>query len=215
MIQYVAQSDIAMLLFIVALITLVVVRLIFARLGLYSVAKRRGLRHPWLAWLPLGNQYMLGKISDQYQEKVQGRRTHRCWVVTLLGSLSWIGQLVTAFLILLMLLSVLIMVFAAVFSLGLIFLNNSLEDLFGDLLEPFIAMCIIGIASAGGTILRYMALYDLYRSCNPGAAKVFLIMSIIFSVAEPFFIFSCRNMDEGMPSALRIPLQVYDLPTEP
>lgn len=28
---------------------------IFESLGLYTIAKRRGIRHPWLSWVPLGN----------------------------------------------------------------------------------------------------------------------------------------------------------------
>lgn len=170
---------------------------ILPRVGLYTIAKRRRIRCPWVAWLPLGNQDMLGKISDQYQEKVRGRRTHRCWTVPLLGCLSWIGQLVTTFLILLMLLYVLIMVFAAVFSLGLIFLNNSLEDLFGDLREPFVAMCIIGIVSACGMIMRYMALYDLYRSTTVYTTK-FLVLSILIPATEPVFIFLCKDPEPGV-----------------
>ena len=170
---------------------------IFPRVGLYTIAKRRHIRRPWVAWLPLGNQYMLGKISDQYQEKVRGRRTHRCWAVPVLGCLSWIGQLVATFLILLMLLYVLIMMFAAVGSLGLIFLNNRLEDLFGDLREPFVAMCIIGIVSSCGMIIRYMALYDLYRSTTVHRTK-FLVLSILFPVTEPAFIFLCKDPEPGV-----------------
>ena len=36
-------------------------------LGLYTIAERRGIRNPWLAWVPVANMWVLGSISDQYQ----------------------------------------------------------------------------------------------------------------------------------------------------
>ena len=47
-------------------------------LGLYTIANRRGISNPWLAWLPVGNMWILGSIADQYQyaanHKVRNRR---------------------------------------------------------------------------------------------------------------------------------------------
>ena len=34
-------------------------------LGVYTIAKRRGIRKPWLSWIPVGNLWILGSISDQ------------------------------------------------------------------------------------------------------------------------------------------------------
>ena len=44
-----------------------------------------------------------------------------------------------------------------------------------------------------------MALYDVYTSCTPQNNVVFLVLSILFSVTEPFFLFFNRNRDDGMP----------------
>ena len=47
-------------------------------LSLYSLAKRREINKPWLAWIPLANAWILGSLSDLYQyvvkRKVQSRR---------------------------------------------------------------------------------------------------------------------------------------------
>ena len=51
------------LLLLVASVTMYVLQ----SLGAYTVAKRRGIHHPWLAWLPIGNVWIWGSISDQYQ----------------------------------------------------------------------------------------------------------------------------------------------------
>ena len=63
---------------------------------------------------------------------------------------------------------------------------------------------LISILSIVLAVFRFMALYDLYSSCIPGSNVLFLVLSIIFSFTEPFFIFACRNRDDGMP-----PRRVY------
>ena len=34
-------------------------------LSLYTIANRRGIRNPWLAWIPVGSSWTIGCISDQ------------------------------------------------------------------------------------------------------------------------------------------------------
>ena len=39
--------------------------------ALYTIAQRRGINKPWLAWIPVVNVWILGSISDQYQYVVK------------------------------------------------------------------------------------------------------------------------------------------------
>jgi len=57
---------------------------------------------------------------------------------------------------------------------------------------------LMGVAIASA-VFRFMALYDLYTSCDPRNSVIYLVLSILFPVTEPFFIFFNRNRDEGMP----------------
>ena len=45
--------------------------------GLYTIANRRGIRNSWLAWVPVGNMWILGSISDQYQYVAKGKVKNR------------------------------------------------------------------------------------------------------------------------------------------
>ena len=38
-----------------------------------TMARRRGLRHRWLVWLPVGRDWIQGSLSDQYQYLVRGQ----------------------------------------------------------------------------------------------------------------------------------------------
>ena len=46
---------------------------VFIAISLYSMASRRGIRHAWLAWVPIGNNWILGSLSDQYRYLVKGK----------------------------------------------------------------------------------------------------------------------------------------------
>ena len=54
--------------------------------GLYSIARRRGIHHAWLAWVPIGNRWVLGSVSDQYQHLAQNKVTSRRKIMLILGA---------------------------------------------------------------------------------------------------------------------------------
>ena len=38
---------------------------VLSSMAVYTIARRRGLRKPWLAWIPVANVWLLGSLSDQ------------------------------------------------------------------------------------------------------------------------------------------------------
>ena len=64
---------------IVALIALV--GHIFQSIGLYTIAKRRGIANPWLSWIPVGNYWIAGSIADDYQEKICGEMKMKRYIL--------------------------------------------------------------------------------------------------------------------------------------
>ena len=171
-------------------------------LGLYSIAKRRGINRPWMSWVPVLDLWVLGCISDQYQYVVNGNiRNKRKW---LLGLSIAMAVLYIVFAVLIG-----VAVFGAVGG-----MTGSMSDnqLVATLLGPVMGLVVgliplVGIAIAVMAI-RYVAMYDLYTSCNPQNNVLFLVLSIFFTVAEPFFLFFVRNKDEGMPPRRQQPQDI-------
>lgn len=163
-------------------------------LGVHTIAKRRGINRPWLAWIPVGNLWTLGCISDQYQYVAQGKVKNKRKI--LLG--LYIGYL--AVYAVYMVAYVLTMVGPmvaeisgssdAMASVGL--------SMGGMLLMMLVAVAMMGVAITMA-VFQYMALYDLYRSCDPDHSVLFLVLDIVVGVTMPFFIFFSRNKDLGMP----------------
>jgi len=158
---------------------------ILQSLGLYGVAKRRGIRRPWLAWLPVGNMWILGSISDQYQYVAKGkvRNTRKILLVLvialyLLTTFSSVG--------------VISMIVKAIsgFSSG---------QLMATAVAASGAQILTVVLAIVGAVFQYIAYYNLFKSSAPEDATLFLVLGIFFSVALPFFVFNCRKKDYGMP----------------
>lgn len=175
------------LVFYLLMLAFCVVTYVLQSLGMYSIAKRRGIHNPWLAWLPIGNMWILGSISDQYQYVAKGRVRNRRKVLTGLTiamMLSGVPALIGAF--------------AALFSeaAGM----DAGEVLLGATVSVMlITYLILAVISIVAVVYQYMALYDLYVSCEPSNGVLYLVLSIFVSVAMPFFVFACRKKDQGMP----------------
>ena len=151
--------------------------------GLYTIANRRGIRNSWLAWVPVGNMWILGSISDQYQYVAKGKVKNRRKL--LLGlNIGLVVATVGWFIAILASSLMSESVASGVITFVLIMLLGYLV---------FLTMVVIA------TVYMYLCCYDLYNSCNPSNGVLFLVLSIIFSVTLPFFIFACRKKDLGMP----------------
>ena len=149
---------------------------VLSSLGVYTIAKRRGIRHPWLAWFPYGNMWILGSISDQYQYVVKGRiKNRRKVLLAIMIAMIALMVPITAFEIM--------SAFGLKAAMALVVLTYLL---------------LVALAIVGG-VFQYMAYYDLFRSCLPENATVFLVLGILFQVTLPFFLFACRKHEKGMP----------------
>ena len=178
---------------LVVLIGYVVVTYILQSKAMYAIAQRRGIENPWMAWVPFCNSWMLGAISDQYQQAVWGETKNRRKTL-----LTWH------------------IVYVAVYSvymyayMGFIWMME--EMAYGDemtlvlLLLLFIMLALAMIAvSVVFLVAYYKALFDLFRSSDPGRSMMYLMLSIFVQFPLPFFMYACRDKDDGMPTVQQIP----------
>ena len=167
---------------------------ILSSVGLCSIAKRRGIDHPWLAWIPIARSWIVGSISDQYRYVTKGQIKNKRKV--LLG--LEIGTGVAA-----------ILMFVGAVAVGVAAETGGLAGAAvgaSVVLALLVGALVILGVSLAYAIFYYMAMYDLYTSVNPPYNVVFLVLSIIFRVTEPFFVFFNRKKDGGMPPRCDIPV---------
>lgn len=166
---------------------------VLTALALYTIARRRGLRNPCLAWIPVANCWLLGSLSDQYRYVVKGEHKSKrkiLLVFRILITVMWVALMG-------------LLVNLCFHAVGNAFWGSLNDDQIFQMLHQalnLLVMCLplIGISIAY-TVLRYMALYDIYKSLDPANCVLFLVLSILFGVTKPFFLFFSRNKDDGMP----------------
>ena len=173
---------------------------VLTALALYTVAQRRGLKNPWLAWIPVADDWLLGSISDQYRYLVRGENRSKRKILLILRILS-------------MVLAVVMLCMAIGMTAGIVtsaIRGVSEEELIGQIMGPILGLLGVYVPTIGITIayiiIRYMALYDIYRSLDPKNSVLFLVLSILINVTEPFFLFFSRNRDDGMPPRKQQPV---------
>ena len=153
--------------------------------GMYRIAKRRGIHHAWLAWVPVGCNWLLGSISDHYQYVAKQKVTSKRKILLILT-----------------------LVMAAV---CLVFIGGGIgvamsADAIATSVGLGVSVALMGLAylamtglAIAITVFCYIAYYDLFRSSKPGNAVLFMVLSIVFNVTLAFFVFACGNSDAGMP----------------
>jgi len=56
---------------------------VLSSLSVYTIAKRRMISNPWLAWIPLANYWTIGAIADDYDSRMGIKRKWRVLLLTL------------------------------------------------------------------------------------------------------------------------------------
>lgn len=149
-------------------------------IGIYKMAKTAGINNAWLAFIPIGCLYVLGKIAEVPTENKKPLR------YGLILPLLNVGLLV-----------VYIALFFAAIVVG--FTSELGGDLTGIYFENTLVM-LIAIAelivvplAIVISVFTYIALYRIYKLFDPNNAVVYLVLSILINILQPIFLFVLRN----------------------
>ena len=169
---------------------------VFGAISLYCIAQRRGIKNPWMAWVPVLNCWILGSISDQYRYVVKGQVRNRRTLLLVLKALQVLGCIAAV-------------VMAVVAVVQLIMNGSTLETMSGSalgqfLFRVFLPMLVILIVTLIVAVLQIVflaiAYYDLFASCEPENKVLYLVLGLLINITLPIFLFICRKKDLGMPA---------------
>ena len=165
-----------------------------------------------MAWFPVLNYWIIGSLSDQYRYVVKGEIKSKRKILLVLNIILFaMGTAMTGVCIAM----ATNLIGSAMY--GTIGDSQMMEMVMGPLVGiAGMLLPLVGITIAVA-VIRYMALYDIYRSMDPVNCVLYTVLSILFGVTEPFFLFFNRNKDLGMPPRRQEPVYqppVY-IPEEP
>lgn len=172
-------------------------------LALYAIAQRRGIRKPWLAWIPVVNVWILGSISDQYRYVVKRQIKNKRKVLL---SLS----IVTSVYMVILVVFIIVGLFVGILSMEPILGEEmlpmelySFADIFGGAVALLLLALPVAVLSVVHAVYYYMALYDVFVSCDPKNSRLYLVLSLVGNfVVEGVrcvFLMLCKDKDLGMP----------------
>ncbi len=161
-------------------------------LGLYTIAIRRGVKNPWLSFLPYGDVWTLGAIADNFRAAKGQKKSRRKVMLGLMIAIGvlyigWIGCY-----------------FGFLFDVmeASMTAPSLLEDptfFIGPLLGILGILLVLLVLAIILTVFQYICFYDLFTAASPNNAAAFLVLGILFSFLLPFFVFAVRKKDGGMP----------------
>ena len=209
---------------IVAVILVVLVNIVLyviKSLGLYTIAKRRGIACPWLAWLPVGCEWITASLADPYRKVTSGKATIRRFVVLVLAVISiGIGVVTTT--------TVgeksddLDALVEYTEEMGeyineenaLDIVTSVFEDL-GDIMsDVFLLSSVAALVGFASSVYWFVCAGDVYASCCPKNGTMMLVLSFFMPILAPFFFFCNKEKDAGMVPANK-PQPQYVAPVEP
>lgn len=165
------------------LLVYLILAYVFESLSLHTIARRRGIANPWLAWIPYAKYWTLGAIARDY-DKQNGIK--RRWDKTLLTlSIVMAGCIIITY----------IGMFAYIMSIAFQVGSAEMsEEMALQFMGMLFALCIpIGIISSAVSTLTIICYYKVFESTVPEKALKYFLIYLLVPFAAPFCLFACRN----------------------
>jgi len=207
-----ASQDVASSGFLVVII-LVIVYLVFGALAfasyiltslsLYTIGSRKIIKNSWLTWLPIGKEYIIGKIAEEYDAK---NGINRKWGKIML-TLSLIGNLgLVAFFVVYIIFVIMVI---GIDTAGLGMEAFMLSTGIGAILVFLIVYIAALICLTALQFLTYICYFKLFESTVTEKAVKYLLISLLVPFGMPICLY--RAKDKGymnIPQFLQQPVRV-------
>ena len=157
--------------------------------SLYGFARRRGLKKAWLSWIPVGQDWIRGSLSDQYKYLTAGRnQSRRTWLTVLSAASLLLKFLLVG--------SVIRHLSYALIGFGYPHMGYHMARLILTVGGMGFVSVFVWIAKV---IFHHLCMYDLYSSAEPNNGLAMTVLGVVVPLLESFFLVYIREKDGGMP----------------
>lgn len=157
-------------------------------ISVYKMAKSAEIKNPWLAFIPVANDWVFGTLAEKYKKK-NGTKSARFGII--LPVLEGIVLIESIALTIFTVISV-----KEITGYALDAVNTSAEmapEQFMSLIPVIIlyfALIAVAIAYA---VVFFIALWRVYSSFDKSNATLYIVLSVIFTISVPIILFIIRN----------------------
>lgn len=157
-------------------------------ISVYKMAKSAEIKNPWLAFIPVANDWVFGTLAEKYKKKNGVKSARFGIILTVLSVIELVCSAVMLVFMIIVTKNILDMAYGAV--------ENSTEVTPEQLaaLIPIIIIYFVLIAvSMAYLIVTYIAMWRIYASFDKANATLYIVLSVLFSISSPIILFIIRN----------------------
>ena len=157
-------------------------------ISVYKMAKSAEIKNPWLAFIPVANDWVFGTLAEKYKKK-NGTKSARFSII--LPVLEGIVLIETIALTIFTVISI-----KEITGYALDAVNTSAEmapEQFMSLIPVIILYFALMAVAIAYAVVFFIALWRVYYSFDKSNATLYIVLSIIFTISVPIILFIIRN----------------------
>ncbi len=156
---------------------------VLSSLGLYRLAKRRGVSKPWIAWIPIANSWTVGAVTDDYELRCGFKRKWRMVLPVLTGIVLVAALLYNIFIS---------GSFAGIMS-NYQYMYGQLDNVVGIVVSLYALLIVMLMSTTVLMACQVVCLFKIYESTVPERAVKYLLLSLLVPLAEAICLFKCSD----------------------
>lgn len=157
-------------------------------ISVYKMAKSAEIKNPWLAFVPVANDWVFGTLAEKYKKK-NGTKSARFGII--LPVLEGIVLIEAIALTIFTVISV-----KEITGYALDAVNTSAEmapEQFMSLIPVIILYFALIAVEISYAVVFFIALWRVYSSFDKSNATLYIVLSVIFTISVPIILFIIRN----------------------
>lgn len=159
---------------------------VLTSLSLYTIAKRRQINNPWMAWLPIANTWIVGSIADDYDAQ---NKIPRKWRVVLLTL-----NAVTAGALILMYILLFGVLFSTAISASISeYYSPTVEQILPKFIPIYLLMFAMIFAAAASQSCSAVCMFKIFESTVPQKAVKYFLISLLVPLGKGLCLNKCKN----------------------
>lgn len=157
-------------------------------ISVYKMAKSAEIKNPWLAFVPVANDWVFGSLAEKYKKK-NGTKSARFGII--LPVLEGIVLIEAIALTIFTVISI-----KEITGYALDAVNTSTEmapEQFMSLIPVIILYFALMAVAIAYAVVFFIALWRVYSSFDKSNATLYIVLSVVFTISVPIILFIIRN----------------------
>lgn len=157
-------------------------------ISVYKMAKSAEIKNPWLAFVPVANDWVFGTLAEKYKKK-NGTKSARFGII--LPVLEGIVFIESIALTIFTVISI-----KEITGYALDAVNTSTEmapEQFMSLIPVIILYFALMAVAIAYAVVFFIALWRVYSSFDKSNATLYIVLSVVFTISVPVILFIIRN----------------------